>query len=131
MTVLQQSQTPERCTLLNLYPPKGKWLLLAKSPKRSALSAAVNWRVRPKVHLPLTCMVFDPMVHPVFEVTKHILGLPFKGEDLRKKNAKSGFIFNEWANDLMSAFKTRHSGTQWLTLPYNNISKLAIGIKHL
>ena len=31
-----------------------------------ALPAAVNWQERRKVHLPLTSIIFDPMVHPSF-----------------------------------------------------------------
>ena len=45
---------------------------------QSALPAAVNRQERPKVHLPLTCIIFDPMVHPCF------------GSNLRRVFASSG-----------------------------------------
>ena len=34
---------------------------------QSALPTAVNRQERRKVHLPLTCIIFDPMVHPCFK----------------------------------------------------------------
>jgi hypothetical protein len=47
---------------------------------------------------PLTCMVFDPMVHLQIEVTELILGCILKGKILSQKATKSGFIFAEWVN---------------------------------
>ncbi|WP_339061071.1 hypothetical protein [Tepidibacillus marianensis] len=49
----------------------------------------------------LTCIIFDPMVHPVIEGMKaHFWGIFLKGKVLAQKAVKSGFIFAEGANTL-------------------------------
>ena len=39
---------------------------MSETLMQSALPTAVNRQERRKVHLPLTCIIFDPMVHPCF-----------------------------------------------------------------
>jgi hypothetical protein len=79
----------------------------------------------------LTCTVFDPMVHPVIEGIKPYLESVLLGAGCLAQSRQIWFHFQRVGQYPIVAAKTRHSGTQRLTLPDNNISKLAVGIKYL
>ena len=57
------------------------------------------------MHPPLTCTVFDPMVHPQIEVAKHILGLHFEGKGSFAESRQIRFHFCRGAKHLMEVLQ--------------------------
>jgi len=117
--------------LPNLQPPKKKIDTFTQSPCAVGIAGRCKLAGAPQGAPAFILHDFRPHGSQRKLKRHRTFGSAFRREILFRRKPSNPVLVLLNKQTLKAVNKTRHSGTQWLTLPDNNISKHAIDIKPL